>query len=151
VGLAVVGAEQGLPLPLVVTVASSEMSSSSIAFRVVASVAGGMLNWLSSFATLFLLRKGHYGILTMNLSCAEYSVTPYADVLDDLYNYTESATRILTILTLNNARRLYILKNPHCLILGTEVLAQVALQQSVDAIFHHVMEHPAMMLGAASN
>jgi hypothetical protein len=95
--------------------------------------------------------KGHYGILTMNLSCAEYSATPYADVLDDLYKDTESATRIRTILTLNNAGRRYMLKNPHCLILGTKILAQVALQQSVDAIFHHVMDHPAMLRGAASN
>jgi hypothetical protein len=94
--------------------------------------------------------KHHYGVLTMKLSCAEYSATPYANILDGLYQGTKAETRIRTILTLNKAGRRYMLKNPHSLILGTQILTQIAWQQCVDAIFHHIVEHPELVLGTAA-
>ncbi|KAG7340688.1 hypothetical protein IV203_024231 [Nitzschia inconspicua] len=95
--------------------------------------------------------KNNYGILSLNLTCTEYSATPHANILQDIYKDSEAAACIRTILSLNNAGRRHMLQNPQSLILGTEILARVALQQSVDAIFHHVMEHPALLLGVSGN
>ncbi|KAG7373376.1 hypothetical protein IV203_034100 [Nitzschia inconspicua] len=93
--------------------------------------------------------KNNYGILSLNLTCTEYSATPHANILQDLYENSEAAACIRTILSLNNAGRRHMLQNPQSLILGTEILARVALQQNVDAIFHHVMEHPALFVGVS--
>jgi hypothetical protein len=111
---------------------------------------GDELHATKTLLSLAHAMKQHYGILTMDLSCAEYSATPHADILRDLYKDTDAVARIHAILALNKAGRRHMLANPHCLVLGTTILAQVALQHSVDAIFHHVMEHPGLVLGGSS-
>jgi hypothetical protein len=86
----------------------------------------------------------HYGIKTLNISCAEYSATPHADVLNELYAGTDAVVVIESMLALNRAGRHYLLHNPSCVLRGTEVLCHVAQRNVLDAIFHHVLENPSI-------
>ncbi|KAL3936604.1 MAG: hypothetical protein SGARI_002485 [Bacillariaceae sp.] len=103
----------------------------------------------SMLSRLATAMKANFGILTLDITCAEYSATPSANLLKDLYNGTDAATTIESMLALNNAGRRHLLNNPFCLTTGTKVLAQVAQHHLVDAIFHHIVEHSSAVVGAA--
>jgi hypothetical protein len=92
--------------------------------------------------------KGHFGIMTLDISCAEYSAAPNANLLKDVYKDTDAAVTIESMLALNKAGRRRLLDNPYCLVAGTTVLAQVAHHQLVDAIFHHIVEHSSLVVGS---
>jgi hypothetical protein len=97
-----------------------------------------------SLTKLAQVMTRHYGIRAMNVSCAEYCPTPHADVLTDLYGGAQAVTVIQSMIALNRAGRQYLLHHPSCTRRGTQVLSHVAQHNSLDAIFHHVLENPSI-------